>query len=84
MLKIPKLWTATKCAKIIAFNKARGCFKNQILGNNSHFIRKLLILDMPGVYVKIFEDKFWGQWTYKKILPYISIYDKNKIVSHSC
>ena len=31
--------------------------------NIYHFIRKLLILDMPGVFVKIFEDKFWGQWT---------------------
>ena len=26
---------------------------------------------MPGVFVKIFEDKFWGQWTdKKKIMPY--------------
>ena len=36
------------------------------MGNNLHFIRKLLILDMPGVFVKKIEDKFWGQWTDKK------------------
>ena len=36
------------------------------MGNNLHFIRKLLILDMPGVSVKKFEHKFWGQWTDKK------------------